>query len=190
MTNITVGIKNEPHSVKVGENVVLIPGGSRRNLFSCRWFRGDKYRYFEIMEFLPFNSTVTFKDGYTGRESIDSDCKLHVRNLSLWDSNFYRVEKISFNNTMYVGVTALLVLDKLGFEPRTGLSPVATIGVIVACFVGLSFFVGLVVFQTASTVDRVTTPYRLSLHEGHQAQPKTATPYRPSINEGHKSQPK
>ncbi|XP_062818549.1 pregnancy-specific glycoprotein 22-like isoform X2 [Anolis carolinensis] len=107
--NITIEIKREPPLVQVGDSVALIPGGARRNLFSCRWFRGDKYRFFEIVEYMPFNASLDYKDAYSGRESIDLYCRLHIRNLSLWDSNFYRIEKITSNNTWEAGETALLV---------------------------------------------------------------------------------
>uniref|UniRef100_A0A803TTS6 Immunoglobulin subtype domain-containing protein n=1 Tax=Anolis carolinensis TaxID=28377 RepID=A0A803TTS6_ANOCA len=110
--NITIEIKREPPLVQVGDSVALIPGGARRNLFSCRWFRGDKYRFFEIVEYMPFNASLDYKDAYSGRESIDLYCRLHIRNLSLWDSNFYRIEKITSNNTWEAGETALLVQGK------------------------------------------------------------------------------
>uniref|UniRef100_A0A803T538 Immunoglobulin V-set domain-containing protein n=1 Tax=Anolis carolinensis TaxID=28377 RepID=A0A803T538_ANOCA len=119
--NITIKIKQKPPSVQVGDSVALIPEGSQRNLSSCRWFRGDRDRFFEIVEFMPFNNSVDYKEAYSGRESIDLYCELHIRNLSLWDSNFYRIEKITSNNTREAGETALLVQGKE--SGRVSLSP-------------------------------------------------------------------
>ncbi|XP_062818551.1 pregnancy-specific beta-1-glycoprotein 6-like isoform X2 [Anolis carolinensis] len=140
--NITIKIKQKPPSVQVGDSVALIPEGSQRNLSSCRWFRGDRDRFFEIVEFMPFNNSVDYKEAYSGRESIDLYCELHIRNLSLWDSNFYRIEKITSNNTREA--------DKHRYWSRGRLTPIATIGVAAACFVCLSFFIAIIAFQTAN----------------------------------------
>ncbi|XP_042295837.1 carcinoembryonic antigen-related cell adhesion molecule 5-like [Sceloporus undulatus] len=155
--NTSIEIKQKPDMVAVGQDVTLYPGGTKP-ILSCKWLRGDKFKYFEIFHYLLFNSSLEYKEAYTGKETIHSDCSLHIRNLSLSDSNFYAVHKKTTKNDTEVGVLALLVRPKVEPESRAALSPIATLGVVVGCFVGLGFFVGLVVYQSARNAESTAFP--------------------------------
>ncbi|KAH0631663.1 hypothetical protein JD844_006109 [Phrynosoma platyrhinos] len=106
--NVSIEIRQEPRFVEVGQDVSLIPGGSK-HIISCKWLQGDKYKYFEIFRFLAYNSSVEYKEAYSGRQTLKPDCSLHIRNLTPADSNFYAIHKVTARNKTEVGVRPLLV---------------------------------------------------------------------------------
>ncbi|XP_067318554.1 carcinoembryonic antigen-related cell adhesion molecule 3-like [Anolis sagrei] len=71
----------DPSNPSEGENVSLIPDVGPRNLTSCQWFRGRVVRTNTILIYF-FSRTPKPGPNYTGRETVDSNCSLHITNLA------------------------------------------------------------------------------------------------------------
>ncbi|ETE59568.1 Pregnancy-specific beta-1-glycoprotein 9, partial [Ophiophagus hannah] len=86
-TNIAL----DPEKPKIGGHVTLIPTGDTNTLSACSWFRGGDDETKPIVTYsLPPLSKLAFKDGATGREFLNSDCSLHIKNLTTQDEGFYK----------------------------------------------------------------------------------------------------
>uniref|UniRef100_A0A8D2JE70 Uncharacterized protein n=1 Tax=Varanus komodoensis TaxID=61221 RepID=A0A8D2JE70_VARKO len=150
-SNISVKIRMEPKYALVGKDISLIPGGTKTGIVSCSWYRGEKTFPLQILTYRPRNSTLEYREGYSGRESVSEECALHIRHLGLGDSDFYSMHKATANFSE-VGVLPIVVQDD-PIGPKA-VTPAATLGIVAGCFLGLAFLLGLFSYQTARTFSR------------------------------------
>uniref|UniRef100_A0A8D2KV37 Immunoglobulin V-set domain-containing protein n=1 Tax=Varanus komodoensis TaxID=61221 RepID=A0A8D2KV37_VARKO len=62
---------------------------------SCSWYRWDTSEKNMILVYEPTTSTVKHTNAYTGRETVSSDCSLHIMNLSVLDITYYILQRNS-----------------------------------------------------------------------------------------------
>uniref|UniRef100_A0A8D2JHV6 Immunoglobulin V-set domain-containing protein n=1 Tax=Varanus komodoensis TaxID=61221 RepID=A0A8D2JHV6_VARKO len=100
-----------PHNPKEGQNVTLVPGGDLKSVIKCSWYRGKRNQILTY-QLLPL-SEHRYGLAYTGRETINPDCSLHIVNLTHLDTGFYTIQKQK-NGTepAEMGKTFLLVGGK------------------------------------------------------------------------------
>uniref|UniRef100_A0A8D2KVI7 Immunoglobulin domain-containing protein n=1 Tax=Varanus komodoensis TaxID=61221 RepID=A0A8D2KVI7_VARKO len=85
-----------PQYPTAGENVTLTPGGTLEKVVSCSWFRGtvtDVAKRILVYYVPPLTQGQVNGPSYTGRETVDLECSLHIQNLTLTDSGNYTVSK-------------------------------------------------------------------------------------------------
>ncbi|XP_067316904.1 carcinoembryonic antigen-related cell adhesion molecule 6-like [Anolis sagrei] len=80
-TTTTISVR--PSKPIEGGDVSLIPASIPASTVSCRWFRGGDALANTILVYY-ISSPPTQRPGanYTGRETIDSNCSLHITNLA------------------------------------------------------------------------------------------------------------
>ncbi|XP_053123633.1 uncharacterized protein LOC128332883 [Hemicordylus capensis] len=112
-TYINVGITLKPPAPVAKRNVTLVPGGEVADVDTCFWFRGGKEEKHRIFSYL-LSPHFTPKQGpaYTGRETGDKNCSLHIRNLKAEDTGNYVVLKQKLASSEFLqGHVYLLVKD-------------------------------------------------------------------------------
>nr|XP_020668219.1 carcinoembryonic antigen-related cell adhesion molecule 16-like [Pogona vitticeps] len=145
----TIEIMTEPSQLLVGMDVNLLLRATRQEIKSCVWFRGHRLKQFAILTYRPPNETI-HNESYTGRETVQKDCSLYIKNLTLDDNDFYSVKRVLQDGLTEFGTTPLLIREVLESpEPRQALSPGVTFGVVAGCLMGLMFITGMFVFRAA-----------------------------------------
>ncbi|CAI5780983.1 carcinoembryonic antigen-related cell adhesion molecule 16-like [Podarcis lilfordi] len=143
--NFTLLITVQPWFPQVGGEVLLIPEESKEKVDTCSWFRWDTAEKNQILVYQPPPvKDVQYKASYTGRESVNTDCSLQIRNISISDITYYVMQRNTTKESE-VGQIFLVVIEKQSDKKkRTSVSGGAVAGIFVACIVGAVFLVGLI----------------------------------------------
>ncbi|XP_044290676.1 carcinoembryonic antigen-related cell adhesion molecule 16-like [Varanus komodoensis] len=130
-----------PQYPTAGENVTLTPGGTLEKVVSCSWFRGtvtDVAKRILVYYVPPLTQGQVNGPSYTGRETVDLECSLHIQNLTLTDSGNYTVSKEG-------GVTAIgHVMIKVSDRPG-GISNII-LWSIIGSLVGVLILIAILLF--------------------------------------------
>ncbi|XP_053253816.1 uncharacterized protein LOC128418307 isoform X2 [Podarcis raffonei] len=87
-----ITIDLEPVTPEIGMDVTLIPKGIG-SYASCTWFRGSKEKSKQILTYIPPpNSSLEYHFAYTGRESVNAECALHITKLTPQDATLYLLQ--------------------------------------------------------------------------------------------------
>ncbi|XP_070806102.1 cell adhesion molecule CEACAM5-like [Pituophis catenifer annectens] len=154
---VSTNIALDPEKPEIGGHVTLIPSGDTNTLSTCSWFRGGDDEAKPIVTYsLPPLSKLAFKDGSTGREFLNSDCSLHIKNLTTQDEGFYKgvMEK---NEGKSVG-KVYLRLQGLTGRKGNRLSTRGIIGIAVSSFFVVSVLVGLTAYQIVTSRSSISHP--------------------------------
>ncbi|XP_060550012.1 forkhead box protein B2-like, partial [Pantherophis guttatus] len=154
---VSTNIALDPEKPEIGGHVTLIPSGDTNTLSTCSWFRGGDDEAKPIVTYsLPPLSKLAFKDGSTGREFLNSDCSLHIKNLTTQDEGFYKgvMEK---NEGKSVG-KVYLRLQGLTGRKGNRLSTPGIIGIAVSSFFVVSMLVGLTAYQIVTSRSSISQP--------------------------------
>ncbi|XP_077788643.1 cell adhesion molecule CEACAM3-like [Podarcis muralis] len=148
--NFTLLITVQPWFPQVGGEVLLIPEESKEKVDTCSWFRWDTAEKNQILVYQPPPvKDVQYKASYTGRESVNTDCSLQIKNISVSDITYYIMQRNTTKESE-VGQIFLVVIVSVSPEKRTdtkkttSVSGGAIAGIFVACIVGAVFLVGLI----------------------------------------------
>ncbi|XP_042294762.1 carcinoembryonic antigen-related cell adhesion molecule 16-like [Sceloporus undulatus] len=133
----TVSVTLDPSQPIEGQSVTLRAGGVPNGTVFCRWFR-DKSAdtHLILIYYLPPFKGHTEGEGYTGRETMDSDCSLHIKNLILNDTRTYIV-MMDGPGLVNQGQVDLVVRALESHPDTRGLSTAAIGGIAVGCIVAL-----------------------------------------------------
>lgn len=98
-------------------DVKLLLKGTEKAIDVCSWFRGHRLKMFAILTYLPRNDTTFYDESYTGRESVQRDCSLYIKNVTLTDSDFYSARRILEGNVTEFGTLPLLIRGRYSWGP-------------------------------------------------------------------------
>uniref|UniRef100_A0A670ITQ1 Immunoglobulin V-set domain-containing protein n=1 Tax=Podarcis muralis TaxID=64176 RepID=A0A670ITQ1_PODMU len=110
--NFTLLITVQPWFPQVGGEVLLIPEESKEKVDTCSWFRWDTAEKNQILVYQPPPvKDVQYKASYTGRESVNTDCSLQIKNISVSDITYYIMQRNTTKESE-VGQIFLVVIGK------------------------------------------------------------------------------
>ncbi|KAJ7303987.1 hypothetical protein JRQ81_011503 [Phrynocephalus forsythii] len=99
----------DPSHVLAGMDVNLFLKGSTKEIKSCTWYRGHRLKQFAILTYQAETRNVTYNESYTGRERVQQDCSLYIKNVTISDTDFYSIRRVLEGGLVEFGTVPLLV---------------------------------------------------------------------------------